>query len=175
MRVVCPAEGWSAAASVWFIGTILMAQIQRTSSYGISAAGAARLPAGMRNVASVDNLAPLEELATRVGISFQDAAFLFQGYGGENATSGGGGGGRDREAGRQGLRVPGIVNAPSETFAAMIEQQDGTGMGAASLGNMLKRGVTTYLNRAIQTYETNAKVISRDGFVFRGGNVSVSY
>lgn len=140
-----------------------MAQIGRTTPASATTAIAANRPtAGASNVASVTR-SPIEALNPKLGTSLADA-FLFHAYQNDNQSP------PDHHTGETG---GGLVRSTSQAFAAFLEFDAGQDVGAES-GS--RGGMTSFagvLARAIDTYETNARVISGSD-VPRGSTLSVS-
>lgn len=152
-----------------------MASVPRTMAAGSMVGG--RMPAGMRNVASTDRSALVESSASRTGIGFQDSAFLYQGYFGpknfDDEEQQGNGQGYQR---RPSTPLLGRLDATSQTFAAVMESQSlrtASLIGEDGLGS--PRAFANLVAKAIDTYETNARVIRGEGSaVSRGGTLSIS-
>lgn len=127
-----------------------MAQIGRTAPASATTALASNRPtAGNSNVASVTR-APIEAMNAKLGTSLADA-FLFHAYQNDNQPT------PERHASQTGR---GLVRATSQAFAAFLEFDTGYDVGSDT-GS--RGGVVSFagvLARAIETYETNARVIS---------------
>ncbi len=128
-----------------------MTQVVKVAPTTATAVASGRMAAGARNVAVVDPTA-VEEMNAGVGVSFNDASFLSHDFAHRHSNEG------DQHSGGQG----GGFNTPSRDFAAMIAFQE-------NAGDPNQRGVITrsqgfagLVAKAIQIYETNAKVISGD-------------
>ncbi len=134
-----------------------MAQVAKAGPVPAPAA-ASRIPAGTRNVATVERT-PVEELSAKVGVAFNDSAFLFQGY--EGRLSG------DKQH-RPTTPRPALFESATQTFAAVFEVD---GAGASTVDAVRPRTSASLLSKAINTYETNAKVVS-GALVARGSSVS---
>ena len=69
--------------------------------------------------------------------------------------------GEDRNTGRQ---HPGLVAAPTQAFAALVEgNEDSSGAGSSSADKETK--FAGLISKAIAVYEKNARVLSGDNFV----------
>ena len=102
-------------------------------------------------VASVSQ--SVEQLYGSSGVAFNAAAFGFAEEG--RASFERGGDGRPRQ------HAPGLINAPTQTFAALLEAGDQFfGGGAADEAKIRARKFTGLVSKAIEIYETNAKIIS---------------
>jgi hypothetical protein len=123
-----------------------------------------RQPAGARSVATVD-AAPIEEVSPKAGVSYEETGFLFQDYGQ---------GGHFQDRNRGPIRNPLTygVNATSQTFAAIFEVAQATRSGGTG-GGLGAAFVAGLLSKAIDIYESNAKVIAGTEAV-RGGTLSIS-
>lgn len=142
-----------------------MAQVVKTAATGAPAPPTGvRQPAGTRSVATVE-ATPIEEVSPKAGVSYEETGFLFQDYGQ---------GGRFQDRARGPIRNPLThgVNATSETFAAIFEinQVPNTGGTGSGLGSAFVAGL---LSKAIDIYESNAKVIAGTEAV-RGGTLSIN-
>lgn len=127
-----------------------MAVIGRTvPTVPAASVSGSRMAAGARNVATVDRAAPIEELSPKLGASLDDARFLFPEY--ER------GGTRQRSQG--GSYTPGILRSTSQAFAAFLEfERGGAGTDSAIVGGT--PAFAGLVSRAINIYETNARVVS---------------
>ena len=98
------------------------------------------------------------------GVAFDAAAF---GYAEEGRAS------FDRgNDGRSRQRAPGLINAPSQTFAAILEAGDQFfSGGVGEEAGIRARKFTGLVSKAIETYENNAKIISGTN-VIRGTSFS---
>lgn len=105
-----------------------------------------------RSIANVDG-APIEELSPKIGAHLDDGAQLFQEFG----QGGRGGAGKGHQVPKGGV---GSFEATSQAFAAFLEFEAGpenAGDTRVSGGGSRFAGL---LAKAINTYETNARVIS---------------
>lgn len=140
-----------------------MAQIGRATPASATTTIAANRPmAGASNVASLSRT-PIEALNPKLGTSLEDG-FLFQGFLA----------GRQPEPERSPAEPAlGLVRSTSQAFAAFLEFETGPELGN-EVGS--RGGQTSFagvLARAINTYETNARVIS-GSMVPRGATLSVN-
>jgi hypothetical protein len=106
----------------------------------------------------------VDELQSSANVSFNSAAY---GFSEENRSS------FDHQRGnRQPHHQPGVVNAPTQAFAALLESGD-AGSGRDSRGNDVSGSqFSGLISKAIKIYETNARVISGDNYVL-GTSVSL--
>jgi hypothetical protein len=143
-----------------------MAQIAKTAPTTPAAnAAGPRVAAGVRNVATVDR-APVEEISPKTGASFDDAAFLFQEF------ARGGVPGR-RQGQGPAIPTPGMIRATSQAFAAFLEFE-GSAQSSAGLTEAAGKAASpTVVSRAINVYETNARVIG-GGMVRLGSSLSMT-
>ncbi len=109
----------------------------------------------------------VEELSGGASVSFESAAFDFrQG----EASSFDRDGGREQHTPRQHI---GSLNAPSQTFAALLETPETAGAGNRdAAGNGSQAPLAGVVARAIQIYETNAKIVSGESNIL-GTSVSL--
>ncbi len=117
-----------------------------------------------RNTANVDG-APIEELSPKLGAHLDDDAELFQEYG-----EGRGGAGKGRQPREPRL---GTFQATSQAFAAFLEFETGPDRGGDT---RISGGASRFAGlvaKAINTYETNARVIS-GGITPKGSSLSLS-
>lgn len=145
-----------------------MAQIGRTTPTSATTAIAASRPTvAASNVASLGR-SPIEALNAKLGTSLGDA-FLFNA-----ACNAYQNGGRHSGEGEQtGERGEGLVCATSQAFSAFLEFDSGSESAA---GTGWRGGSTSFagvLARAINTYETNARIIS-GSMVPRGTTLSLN-
>ena len=130
-----------------------MAQVARTApSPPASAVSGGRLAPSARSIANVDG-APIEELSPKIGAHLDDGAQLFQEFG----HGGRGGAGKGRHVPQNGS---GSFDATSQAFAAFIEFEAGPENGGDNRINGGGSRFAGLLAKAINTYETNARVIS---------------
>ncbi len=97
----------------------------------------------------------VEELPSGAGVSFDGAAFGYS----QEPSSFDRGGGRDRE--QNFSHHPGRFNAPTQAFASLLESGGGTAggePGAAGDSNVVR--FPGLVSKAIEAYESNAKIIS---------------
>ncbi|MGB0672164.1 MAG: hypothetical protein ACPGNT_11770 [Rhodospirillales bacterium] len=128
-------------------------------------APASRYGAGYRGISSSDNKA-VDGASTSGGVLYQSADYLYDFYG-ENKK-----GDDNQDRHRQPAPQPGLFSAPSESFAAAFEIQ----AVDRETTDELQAGRTQVVlptNRIIDTYETNARVITGNNR-FRGQNLSFS-
>ncbi len=109
----------------------------------------------------------VEELAEGTSVSFESAAFGFR----QDAPAS-----FDRNGGRE-QHTPGHhsgrINAPSQTFAAMLETPEGAGGGNINAaGDGPATPFPGVVARAIKIYEDNAKIVSGEGNIL-GTSVSL--
>ena len=135
-----------------------------SSSSSLSGGQGARMPTGLKNIATASGL-PIDELSPSFGVSGEENAQMFHEYG-------------NRSGGRGGRRP--IINAyrlpdqPTQSFTTMIEHySDGSLMreGAMVVGSAAVAGI---LGRAIDAYEKTAMVISATHEGIMGGVFSIS-
>ena len=106
----------------------------------------------------------VEELQSGTSVSFDSAAYGFR----QEAPPS-----FDHQPGnRQPHHQPGVVNAPTQAFAAMLE-----GPETATAGNSDGKDVNTpqfsgLISKVIEIYETNARVVSGENYVL-GTSVSL--
>ncbi|MGB0682923.1 MAG: hypothetical protein ACPGOV_09455 [Magnetovibrionaceae bacterium] len=141
-----------------------MSQIAKTAAVP-QTAPTTRAGAGYRTIADSQS-APIEESSAGQGAFFRSADFLFDAYGQRKDE-------QQQERKQQPLQQPGLFSTPSSSFAAVFEAQpveidpgDGEDL---TPGRTVKFVLPT--NRIIDTYETNARVISGNN-TFRGQNIS---
>ena len=106
----------------------------------------------------------VEELHSSTNVSFDSAAYGFRE---EDQSSF-----DHRRGNRQPHHQPGVVNAPTQAFAAMLEARE-----TATAGNSDDRDVNAprfseLISKAIKIYETNARVASGENYVL-GTSVSL--
>ena len=123
-----------------------MSQVAKTEQ-AISVPGS-RPGAGMRNIAMSDRT-EVEELSSQVGVSFNDASFLFRDFGKETLAK---------------KKDPQTYNSTnfttsSQTFAALFQVKAFGEEGGRSSGDLARR-FSGVVSKAIDIYETNARVIS---------------
>ena len=110
--------------------------------------------------------ASVEDLPGSAGVSFDSAAFGFR----EDTQPF-----YDREpGGERRAPFPGIVDAPTQAFAAMLENAEISG-GDDDPGKPGSGGAVPYVglaSKAIEIYETNAKIVSGETTIL-GTSVSV--
>ncbi len=109
----------------------------------------------------------VDELPGGASVSFESAAFGFR----QDAPSS-----FDRNGGHE-QQPPGYhnggINAPSQTFAAMLEAPETAGGGSKdAAGNGPATPLPGVVARAIEIYETNAKIVSGEGNIL-GTSVSL--
>jgi hypothetical protein len=104
----------------------------------------------------------VDQLYAGAGVAFDAAAF---GYAEEGRAS------FDRGDGRSRQHTPGLINAPSQTFAAILEASDQFFRGGGDDANIRARKFTGLVSKAIEIYENNAKVINGTN-VIRGTSFS---
>lgn len=129
-----------------------MSQIARTAALTPTATPYAnRLSAAARVASTQSSPAGVEELSTRVGVSYDDSMFSYQ-------DEGSGGLPRRQHAPIRGVE---LFSTPSSAFAAAFEAQEyGQSENAAGGGGPEGGSLTQRLAKAISTYETNTRVIS---------------
>ncbi len=100
----------------------------------------------------------VEELAGGTSVSFESAAFGFR----QDAPAS-----FDRNGGHEqhtSGHHSGRLNAPSQTFAAMLETPEGAGgVNKNAAGDGPATPFPGVVARAIEIYETNAKIVSGEG------------
>ncbi len=108
----------------------------------------------------------VEELPGGASVSFESAAYGFR----QDAPSS-----FDRNGGRE-QQPPGHysggVNAPSQTFAAMLEAPETAGGNRNAAGDGPAAPLPGIVARAIKIYETNAKIVSGESNIL-GTSVSL--
>ncbi len=110
----------------------------------------------------------VEELPEGASVSFESAAFDFR----QDAASSfdRNGGGHEQRAPRQSI---GGFSASSQTFAAMLETPGAGGVGSRNAaGDDAQAPLAGVVARAIQIYETNAKIVSGESNIL-GTSVSL--
>lgn len=138
-----------------------MAQIPRSLPPTVPAnVTAARLPGAPRSVASID-AAPIEETTQQETVLFNDALL----YQEERATDE-----RRRRNAQPDIRVEYAGSA--QAFAAMFEGVNGDG-GGELVPRIRSRDGKTMIAKAINTYETNVRVIHGTADL-RGTNLSMT-
>ena len=106
----------------------------------------------------------VEELQSSVNVSFDSAAFGFR----EQDRSS-----FDHQRGnRQPHHQPGVVNAPTQAFAAMLEAGETATGGSSDGRDVNARRFSTLISKAIEIYENNARVVSGENYVL-GTSVSL--
>lgn len=129
-----------------------MALVARTASVGASSLASARLAVGVRPAGEADR-STVEALNPGTAVLANSAGFHFGEYG-HNSLDGG------RQERRTPLHQPGLMNASSESFAAIFESRDVLGedddedAGARGFGHSGSHA------RATGIYETNVRVIT---------------
>lgn len=123
-----------------------MNQVAKTEQ-AVSVPGS-RPVAGMRNIAAVERMA-VEEVTSRTGITFNDAAYMYRDFGREIP--------RQRENSLP--YNPGRFNTPSQTFVILFQLNDVSGNAGGGPGDQIK-GFAGLVAKAISTYEANARVLS---------------
>lgn len=102
----------------------------------------------------------VEELQSSVNVSFDSAAYGFRE---EDRSS------FDHQRGnRQPHHQPGVVNAPTQAFAAMLEGTETASAGGDSKGPRF----SVLISKVIEIYEKNARVVSGENYVL-GTSVSL--
>ncbi len=124
-----------------------MTQIARASTT-TTAAPANRVPTAVRDVASFDR-SPVEEISPQVGANFNESAFNFSNE--KQGLSG--------QRGRPGGNMFGRFTAPSQTFVSLMEDSDSFSGAAGGAPASRKRDFAGLVAKAVQIYETNAKII----------------
>ena len=105
----------------------------------------------------------VEELQSSTNVSFDSAAYGFR----EEEQSS-----FDHQRGnRQPHHQPGVVNAPTQAFAAMLEGGE-TASGGDDGRDVNAPLFSTLISKAIDIYETNARVVSGENYVL-GTSVSL--
>ena len=105
----------------------------------------------------------VEELQSSTNVSFDSAAYGFR----EEEQSS-----FDHQRGnRQPNHQPGVVNAPTQAFAAMLEGGE-TASGDSGGRDVNAPRFSTLISKAIEIYETNARVVSGENYVL-GTSVSL--
>lgn len=106
----------------------------------------------------------VEELQSGANVSFNSAAYGFRE---EDRSS------FDHQPGnRQPHHYPGVVNAPTQAFTAMLESGE-TATGGKSDGRDVNAPrFSTLISKAIEIYETNARIVSGENYVL-GTSVSL--
>ncbi len=105
----------------------------------------------------------VEELQSSTNVSFDSAAYGFR----EEEQSS-----FDHQRGnRQPHHQPGVVNAPTQAFAAMLEGGE-TASGGDDGRDVNAPRFSTLISKAIEIYETNARVVSGENYVL-GTSVSL--
>lgn len=107
-----------------------------------------RIAAGARNVADVRG-GPVEASSPQVGVTFDEAAFLYQSGGRYSPPP------NDEAAPRNSVSF----GPPSQTFAAMFELHQSVERRAGDPTRRDARGLADLRARAINTYLTNSKVV----------------
>ncbi len=103
----------------------------------------------------------VEELQSSANVSFDSTAY---GFLEEDRSS------FDHQRGnRQPHHQPGVVNAPTQAFAAMLEGGETASGGG---GDDKDPRFSTLTSKAIKIYETNARVVSGENYVL-GTSVSL--
>ncbi len=126
-----------------------MAQIGRAAATpAASAVSGGRATSGARNVASV-NGAPIEALNAKLGTFLDDNAFSFDDFTKGKGSNRDGNPGEDNPIGR--------LRASTQAFAAFLEFESNPEQSALTQGIGVRTGT---ISPAINTYETNARVIS---------------
>ena len=129
-----------------------MAQVARTApSPPTSAVNSGRTASSARNIANVDG-APIEELSPKLGAHLDDGAELFQEF-----SQGRGGADKGQQPRETHL---GTFQATSQAFAAFLEFEAGSDQGGDARVNGGSSRFAGLIAKAINTYETNALVIS---------------
>ena len=143
-----------------------MAQVVKSASTGmLTPLPGGRQPAGMRSIATVES-APIEAVSPQAGVSYDDSHFLFQDYSQGRRS-------QDRHRGPVRNPLTQGVNATSQTFAAIFELNQGTNSSGAG-GGSGAAFAAGLLSKAINIYESNAKVIAGTEAV-RGSTISINF
>lgn len=95
--------------------------------------------------------APVEELSPKLGTSFDDAFHLRQDFGRGRSSQN-----RDYSS----HQAVGMLRATSQAFAAFIEFEAGSDKVTGDGADGGSRGSAGLVSRAINAYETNARVVS---------------
>jgi len=95
---------------------------------------------------------PVEELNPKLGTAFDDAFYLLQDYGRGRLPQG-----REQQSHHQAV---GMLRATSQAFAAFLEFETGGSKVTGDGADGGSRGSPGLVSRAINAYETNARVIS---------------
>lgn len=106
----------------------------------------------------------VEELQSSANVSFDSAAYGFRE--------------KDRSSfdhqreNRQPHHQPGVVNAPTQAFAAMLEARETASGGDSGGRDVNAPRFSELISKAIEIYESNARVVSGENYVL-GTSVSL--
>lgn len=139
-----------------------MALVTKTTQ--VASVVPARLPGGVRHTPAYDRGTAVEETAPLIGARFdhalthgQEREFLKDSFA--------------EEKHHRPSNYPGVIDAPSEIFISLF-QNNVVGSGASGDGKGGVRGFAIALMaRAVNIYETNAKVISGE-YITRGATLN---
>ncbi|MCH7936193.1 MAG: hypothetical protein IH994_03755 [Proteobacteria bacterium] len=106
----------------------------------------------------------VEELQSSANVSFDSAAYGFREEDRSTFNHQGGN--------RQPHHQPGVVNAPTQAFAAMLEGGEASTSGKSDGRDVNAPRFSALISKAIEIYETNARVVSGENYVL-GTSVSL--
>jgi hypothetical protein len=140
-----------------------MALVARTVASAMPSGVATRPPPGVRNVATV-NPSPIEPLAPKVGVSYDETANLFREYAERDSHE-------DRDRGQPSPRL--VMPPSSRAFAEIFETNQPVGTGHYRSSGSNAAFFAEFLGKAINLYENNAKIIAGDEEK-RGGSLNLN-
>lgn len=106
----------------------------------------------------------VEELQSGANVSFDSGAYGFR----EEARSSF----DDQRGNRQPHHQPGVVNAPTQAFAAMLENSEPATGGNSDSRDVNSPRFSGLISKVIEIYETNARVVAGENYVL-GTSVSL--
>lgn len=128
-----------------------MAQVAKAVQMQVpSAVSGGRPPSGAANVASFGS-APIDELNPKLGTSLDDGSFLLHDFGRGRSP------GNKEQSHHQAV---GMLRATSQAFAAFLEFEGVNDQTAGAGVDGRSQGFSGLVSRAINAYETNARVVN---------------
>ena len=111
-----------------------------------------RLPPPASNASSQSETPSVEAISPQVAITPRDSNSNFQNSDRDTAD-------RERELPRR-LSIPGQIDAPTETFVAIIQAQDNSNVGAPPVLSNLGGLTGKLVEKAVAIYESNIRLFS---------------